>query len=218
MIMRLLAFTDIHGAYDRVEEVLRREETFDAVVIAGDLTTRGTEQEAAAALEGFGRHGRPLFAVAGNMDDPSFDRLFDRLGAGINGRGLLLNDVGLFGVSGSPFTPMHTPYEIAEADITDRAERGFQEVRAARVRVFVPHAPPHKSAVDKVSFGRHVGSTAVRAFIEKRQPDVVVCGHIHEGRGIDRIGRSQIVNCGPAGAGSYAVITIDEAVHIALMG
>jgi len=217
-IMKLLAFTDIHGAYDRVEDVMRREKDFDGVVIGGDLTTRGRDQEAEAVLERFGRHGRPLFVVAGNMDAPSFDPLFERLGVGINGRGLFLNDVGLFGVSGSPFTPMHTPYEITEEEIALRAERGFQEVQAARVTVFVPHAPPHKSALDTVFLGKHVGSTSVRQFIQKRQPDAVVCGHIHEARGIDRIGRTQVVNCGAAGAGSYAVITIDEAVHIDLKG
>ena len=216
MIMKLIAFTDIHGAYDRVEDAMRREEDFDAVVIGGDLTTRGTEQEAAAALERFGRYGRPLFVVAGNMDNPSFDRLFDRLGVGINGRGLLLKDVGLFGVSGSPFTPMHTPYEISEEEIARRAERGFREVRAARVTVFVPHAPPHKSMLDAIFLGKHVGSTAVREFIQKRQPHIVVCGHIHEARGIDRIGRSEIVNCGAASLGSYAVIALDETIHIEL--
>lgn len=216
--MRLLAFTDIHGAYDRVDLAMRHEKDFDAVVFGGDLTTRGTEQEAENALERFARHGRPLFVVAGNMDSPSFDPLFDRLGVGINARGLLLKDIGFFGVSGSPFTPMHTPYEIAEQEIAARAESGFLEVRSARVTVFVPHAPPYRSALDTVFFGRHVGSTAVREFIEKRQPDVVVCGHIHEARGVDRIGRSQIVNCGYAGAGSYAVITIDETVHVDLKG
>ena len=217
-IMKLLAFTDIHGAYDRVEDVMRREKDFDAIVIGGDLTTRGADQEAEAVLARFGRHGRPLFVVAGNMDAPSFDRLFEHLGVGINGRGLLLKDVGFFGVSGSPFTPMHTPYEITEEEIALRAERGFQEVQAARVKVFVPHAPPHKSTLDTIFLGRHVGSTAVRQFIQKHQPDAVICGHIHEARGIDRIGRSQIVNCGIAGAGSYAVITIDEAVRIDLKG
>ena len=217
-MMKVLAFADIHGAYERVERVLAHEQDVDAVVIGGDLTTRGTDAEAREVLERFLRHGRPLFAVAGNMDPPSFDRLFDSLGVGVNGRGMLLDDVGFFGVSGSPITPMHTPYEISEQEIDARSERGFQDVRNARVTVFVPHAPPHQTGVDRILFGKHVGSTAVRSFIERREPDVVVCGHIHEGRGIDRIGQTQIVNCGPAGTGSYAVVLIDEAIRIDLRG
>ncbi|MBE0558514.1 MAG: metallophosphoesterase [Proteobacteria bacterium] len=216
--MRLLAFADIHGAYDRVEHVLRREEHYDAVVIAGDLTARGTEDEVTDVLERFGRHGRPLFVVAGNMDAPSFDGLFDSLGVGINGRGVLLHDIGFFGVSGSPFTRMHTPYEISEQEIAARSERGFRDVQNARMTVFVPHAPPHMSAVDTILFGKHVGSTAVRNFIARHVPNVVVCGHIHEARGLDQIGPSQVVNCGPALAGSYAVVTIEQTVHIELKG
>ncbi len=216
--MRLLAFADIHGSYDRVESVLSREQPFDALIVAGDLTTRGTVEEASRALERFRSYASALFAVAGNMDSPSFDSLFDSTGCSINGRGRMLQDVGVFGVSGSPPTPMHTPYEIAEEEILRRSESGFQEVDSARVRIYVPHAPPFKSSVDRVRLGFHAGSTAVRQFIEERAPELVVCGHIHEGRGVDRIGSTQIVNCGPAGTGSYALITINDLVHVDLKG
>jgi Icc-related predicted phosphoesterase len=216
MVMRLLAFADIHGAYDRVEHVLGREKPFDAVVLAGDVTTRGTEQEVSDALARFSHFGPPLLAVAGNMDSASFDPLFERLGIGINGHGRLLSDVGFFGVSGSPFTPMHTPYEISEEEIATRSEHGYQEVQSARVKVYVPHAPPSESMVDRLLRGGHGGSTAVRRFIEGRAPDVVVCGHIHEARGLDRIGPSQIINCGPAAEGSYAIITIGETIQVEL--
>jgi len=37
--MRILAFTDIHGSYDRVIEILSNETGFDAVIVGGDLTT-----------------------------------------------------------------------------------------------------------------------------------------------------------------------------------
>jgi Icc-related predicted phosphoesterase len=216
--MKLVALCDIHGAYESVDQILKREEGFDAVVIGGDLTTRGTETEARDVLKRYQRYGRPLFVVAGNMDLPSFDRLFDELNVGINGRGMFLNDVGLFGVSGSPFTPLHTPYEITEEEILLRAESAFRDVQSASVKVFVPHAPPYKSTLDKILVGKHVGSTAVRSFIVRRQPDVVICGHIHESRGVDRIGGSQIVNCGPSGEGYYAIISLDQEIRIELKG
>lgn len=215
-IMRLLAFTDIHGAYDRVEQILSREQPFDGLIFGGDLTTRGTSREVTHALERFQSYQQPLFAVAGNMDSPSFDRLFDALDCGINGRGRMLQDIGIFGVSGSPPTPMQTPYEIPEDEIARRSELGYREVHAARVHIYVPHAPPFQTAVDRVRLGFHAGSTAVRQFIEQRAPDLVVCGHIHEGRGIDRIGTTQVVNCGPAGNGSYAAIHIDDTIHVDL--
>ena len=53
-----------------------------------------------------------------------------------------------------------------------------------------------------------MGSTAVREFIEEVQPDVCVCGHIHESRGVDRIGRTVVVNPGTLLSGGYVVVRL----------
>ena len=41
-----------------------------------------------------------------------------------------------------------------------------------------------------------VGSTAVRSAIEQYQPIASLHGHIHEGRGVTKIGRTLVVNPG----------------------
>ena len=64
--------------------------------------------------------------------------------------------------------------------------------------------------------GEHVGSAALRALIEREQPNVVLCGHIHEARATDRIGGARIVNPGPAAAGHYALLDLDERVAVKL--
>jgi hypothetical protein len=212
--MRIIAFTDIHGSYTQVQEILAKEGAGDAVIIGGDLTTVGTPNEAVEAIKLFRSHVHALFVVAGNMDLPELDDTFEKLQISINAKGQILNEAGFFGVSGSPFTPMHTPYEIPEEEIKKRAESGWQEVQSARWKIFVPHAPPHNTKLDRIHAGAHVGSTAVREFIEKYQPDVCVCGHIHEARGTDVIGKTQIVNCGPAGKGYYAIIELGEKIMV----
>ena len=216
--MRIIAFTDIHGSYDRVEEILRKESSFDAVIIGGDLTTQGNIGEAGSYILRAQTFGRPVFAVAGNMDLPSFDAAYETLGVNINAKGVFVGDAGFFGVAGSPFTPMNTPYEISEAEITRRAKKGWQDVDAARRKIFVPHAPPKATALDRILTGKHVGSAAVREFVELHQPDVLVCGHIHESRGIDVLGKTEMVNCGTAARGHYAVIEIADDVNILLCG
>jgi hypothetical protein len=216
--MRVVAFTDIHGSYKNVESVLTNEPAFDAVVIGGDLTTHGTETEAREAINRFKEYAKPVFVVAGNMDLPAFDELYENLGVSINARGIVLNDVGFFGVAGSPFTPMHTPYEIAEDEMECRADAGWKDVQMARWKIFVPHAPPFGTKLDRTFLGKHVGSTSVREFVERCQPDVLICGHIHESRGTDLLGKTQMVNCGAAGQGYYAVVDIAEEVTIELRG
>ena len=217
-IMRIIAFTDIHGAFNRVLDILQRESQYDVILIGGDLTTHGTAREATDALERIRQFKKPLFAVAGNMDLPSFETEFTKLGVNINAKGMLHEDIGFFGIAGSPFTPMHTPYEISEDEIQRRAESGWRDIQAARVKVFVPHAPPRDTKLDKIFLGKHVGSTAVRDFVLHNQPDVLICGHIHEARGEDVLGNTKLVNCGAASSGYYAVIDIQNRISITLRG
>jgi hypothetical protein len=212
--MKILAFSDIHGGTGVVEKVLRREPAADLVILAGDITTNGNALDAEEALRRMLVIGLPLVAVAGNMDPRPVEEVLRRSGVSIDARGVMFGDVGVFGVSAAPISPLRTPNEIEEEEILRRAEAGWNDLAAARWKVFVPHAPPKATRLDRIFTGQHVGSTAVRGFIENRQPDVVVCGHIHEARGMDRLGKSVLVNCGPAGRGYYVSMVIDQTITV----
>ena len=79
--------------------------------------------------------------------------------------------------------------------------------------VLVTHQPPRETIADRVHGGAHVGSRAVRAFIERHRPAVCFTGHIHEGRGVDSIGPTKVVNPGPA-RGGYALAELGGAVTL----
>lgn len=210
---RLLLCSDIHGDYAAVERMLASNPGLDGLIIAGDLTTHGTADEARTALRSFVKHVR-VAIVAGNMDPRSLETVFAEEAHLIDGRSIWWDDIAIFGVSGSPPTPMRTPYEIDENEIMARAERGWSNATQARWRIFVPHAPPANTTLDLIRGARHVGSTSVRAFIDRRQPDLVVCGHIHEARGMETLGRSIVVNCGPAHLGHYAIATVGGSISV----
>ena len=211
--MKILALTDIHGSYATAEKIIQKESA-DVVILGGDLTNVGTVKEVENAVKKFLSTAKQLFCVAGNMDLPQHDDAFVQLGVSINARGVIIDDVGFFGVSAAPHSPLHTPYEISEQEIAERIEQGFVQVKQSRYKVFVPHAPPYGTKVDIVHAGFHVGSTAVREFIELHKPDIVICGHIHEARGQDTIEQTKIVNCGPTGKGYYAIIEIADNIII----
>lgn len=213
---RLLLCSDIHGDYAAVERMLVSNPGIDGLIIAGDLTTRGTPEEARKALRSIVSRVR-VAIVAGNMDPRSLEGVFAEEAHFVDGRSVWWDDLAIFGVSGSPPTPMHTPYEIGEDEIMARAERGWSNATQARWRIFVPHAPPANTTLDLIGSGggkRHVGSTSVRVFVERRQPDLVVCGHIHEARGMETLGRSIVVNCGPGHLGNYAIASIGGSISV----
>jgi Icc-related predicted phosphoesterase len=209
--MKILALTDIHGKYETADRIIAAE-TPDVLVIGGDLTTAGSLKEASDALAMFGKVCARILCVAGNMDFPEHDDMFFQMGCSINGRGRTINGVGFFGVSAAPHSPLKTPYEISEERIMALARAGHADVADAKIKIFVPHAPPHGTRLDVIHNGAHVGSTAVREFIETHTPNVTVCGHIHEARGSDDVGGAPVVNCGQASLGHYAVITTDPMV------
>ena len=76
--------------------------------------------------------------------------------------------------------------------------------------VMVTHEPPFDTCADLAFTDEHVGSSAIRSFIEQRQPLACFCGHIHEGAGLDRIGDTIIVNPGPLRRGRYGWACIEE--------
>jgi len=76
--------------------------------------------------------------------------------------------------------------------------------------VLMSHQPPINTQCDRIATGAHVGSHAVRRFIEIRQPLVCFTGHIHESVALDNIGDTRIVNPGMLANGQYAYAEIGQ--------
>lgn len=85
---------------------------------------------------------------------------------------------------------------------------------SAAETVFVLHSPPRDTCCDVIGARAHVGSRAIRAFVERHQPPLVLSGHIHESPRVssawrDTIGRSTIVNPGQFGTSRLCGVWFD---------
>lgn len=83
--------------------------------------------------------------------------------------------------------------------------------RDYRKTVYVMHSPPFRTNLDRLFDGRWIGSQAIRAFVEKYQPNLTLHGHIHESSEIsgtywDRIGKTICINPGQTTEELYAVV------------
>ncbi len=212
--MRILALSDVHGAIDTTRRIIENESGYDVVVMSGDAAPYGAPRGAVKVLRKISELVSPrlLIAVPGNMDDPSaYEELQGSNGniRIVHGRSISVGDIVLVGVGGSPPTPFRTVFEMSEDEIARILEQAIHGVNSTNV-VLISHAPPYKTKCDKVVTGLHVGSKAVRSFIEQKKPILCICGHIHESRAVDRIGSTIIVNPGPAMRGFYAVIEVSR--------
>jgi len=106
-------------------------------------------------------------------------------------------------------TPWNTHREEAEDALYDRIARVIPAGADCSRWIFSLHAPPRASGLDDapemdenlnvLNAGQStvpVGSTAVRRAIEERKPLLSLHGHIHEAKGVARIGKTLCVNPG----------------------
>jgi Icc-related predicted phosphoesterase len=106
-------------------------------------------------------------------------------------------------------TPWRTHRELDEDDLEHKLEDMAAEVPSFDACIFNMHCPAYNSGLDEAAeldeqmrpkyAGQvlaPVGSTAVRTVIERHQPPLALFGHIHEGRGISRIGKTLCINPG----------------------
>lgn len=123
-------------------------------------------------------------------------------------------------------TPWKTFRELPEDQLRARIDGLVAEVADPRRAIFNFHAPPYGSNLDSapkldadmkyVSGGQAlvpVGSHAVRDAILAYGPPVSLHGHIHEGRGAVKIGRTLAVNPGSSyedGVLQAAIVDLDS--------
>ena len=100
--------------------------------------------------------------------------------------------------------------------IADELEKLARHSDPSRT-VYVLHSPPYGTACDQIGGHRHVGSRAIRAFLERHRPPLSLSGHIHEsprisGAFADRVGATLIVNPGQFdGNRQWCAVTFDIA-------
>jgi len=194
-------------AIERLGPTLRAA---DHAVLIGDLTYFGDPPDAFRVVDAVKQFCPHVLAVTGNLDMPTVIDAFRDAGISLHGEGRRLGSLGIFGCGGSNVTPMDTPTELTEEELRDVLEAGHGAVADAPRRLMVCHTPPYDTRLDRLMNGLPVGSPAVRHFIETHQPDVALVGHIHEGRGTDRIGRTIILNAGALRDGGYVIVEDDD--------
>jgi uncharacterized protein len=213
--MKLLCVTDIHNRLESFQNIINDARPIDLILLGGDLTNFGTPADVEKVVHIAQSINSPVLAVAGNCDSAAIDGRLAELGVSAAGRGVVVKDIGVHGISGA--TPWHRGmYEFTEEELALLLQSGYEQIEHARWHIVLSHVPPRGLKLDRNHFFQHVGSVALREFVERTQPALVVCGHIHESRGVDMLGDSIVVNCGPAGSGFYAVAELGEEVHVEL--
>jgi uncharacterized protein len=165
------------------------------------------------ADERLGGTGRRAYVIPGNDDPWSIDPVL-AAAASVEACDEEICQVGpheLLSFGYSNRTPWHTPRELDEDEIYARLDRLVRQLANPAGAIFNIHVPPRDSSLDTafevddqlryvLKGGRPhevaTGSSAVRQIIEEAQPLLSLHGHIHESKGITKIGRTVAINPG----------------------
>lgn len=235
--IRLNGFYPVHATPEEHQamrdEAAVREEMFSRAMVE-DLkrwVTMAEERLASTDIE--------LYVMPGNDDPWEIDDVLE--GSPVvrpcDGRIVEIRGHEMLSSGFANPTPWHSPRELSEDELYAKLKDLADGLTSAETAIFNLHVPPYDSGLDTameideelrpvLRSGRPVeipvGSTAVRQLIEEFQPLLALHGHIHESRGINRIGRTVVINPGSDYSsgrleGCVVDLTADSVKHFQLL-
>ena len=195
--LRILAAGDIHGDTGLAEKLAERaqKENCDLVILCGDLTMM--EKSTENIIGPFVKRKEKVLLIPGNHETvATADFLADLYGVkNIHGYSVKYKDVGLFGCGGANIG-MH---QLEEKEIYDLLKKGFDKIKYLQKKIMVTHVHPEGTKMEKFT-KFFPGSSGVKKAIEKFQPDILLCSHVHEAEGIEeKVGKTKVINVGKKG-------------------
>lgn len=194
--MKIFATSDIHGNRTIMDKLKIIAPKVDLVLICGDIGGKDTinktflqfsvsqKEDADYLCEVLSKIETKSRFILGNDDWFEYES------------GYYLNSPeDIEGIHLIPFefvliTPFNTNREVNENKLTYE----LCKLSADRKSIIVAHTPPI-GVGDILYNGTHCGSKAVRGWIEKNEPLIWFCGHIHENNTVAMIGRTLVFNC-----------------------
>ncbi len=192
---KIIAFSDFHDKrtwYRRATSLIENIKP-DIVVIAGDLSNFGGIAKIDKLVKGLNHDN--VYYVWGNMDGKIVtDEL--KHGTNLHLNPVKINDLFLLGLGGD-----ERSFEKNLPEFENIINKTLHEHH--KYLILISHIPPYgygdliKTYLENPK--RNVGSKKYLELLKKFQPTLAICGHIHEARGIYKLGNTNICNVGKEG-------------------
>ena len=194
--MNLLCVSDLHADLAACAAVVDLSDSVDAVVLAGDFARQ--HRLLTETIDALRPITTPCVLVPGNNE--TTEALRDACAGWsaatvLHGSGRTIGGVSFWGLgAGVPVTP----FGSWSFDLTEEQARPLL-AGCPEGAVLVSHSPP-KGHGDTTGSGLAAGSVALLETIDRVNPRLVVCGHVHDSWGYDDArGPTRIINAGPRG-------------------
>ena len=199
--MKILTTADIHGSQYRLNILLKNIESYspDLVIICGDITQFGPGDTAKNFLN---QIPVDTLAVTGNIDTKEVANAIKESNAtNIELKKVVKKGLDFVGINGTNKNDFRL---IEYKKLVDEKT------------ILVSHVPPY-GFQDRVFIGMHGGSKELKNIIERYNPRLVLCGHIHEDPGYTKYKNTTIVNCSMGKRGEGTLIYINNKISVKML-
>lgn len=218
--MKILVLSDLHANNENVGKLDEQFAKADAVIFAGDFAECFKPETGKEALNTLCTKHDTIFAVLGNCDEPEFIEELEDQDICVEKTLVFHEGLAIAGSGGGTYFTGKTANEREEEEILS----DFNIVKTSveqtgdnslwKNLILISHNPPKDTKCDAVNAELHAGSQLFADFIKENQPLAVVCGHIHEGKAVDKIGDTVVINPGPLLEGNYAWLELEKSGDI----
>jgi len=203
--MLLLAAADLHGDQQKFDRVLEgiKEYTPQLAILAGDIIHRSSQplQNLIESLS------IPLLVTRGNMDPSSLTRVLGTPPAvDMSNTQRVLGGLSFVGIGDS-----------VPRDIYSETYQKNLSLDTIPMDILISHRPP-KGYQDSTSFGEHIGDEGVYNLARSHHPRLLLCGHVHEDPGYQKMGDTMVLNCSVGHQGQFSLVTLDQSIKIRMVG
>ena len=215
--MKILVLSDLHANNENLGKLDKEFAQADAVIFAGDFAECFKPETGKEALNTLCTRHDTIFAVLGNCDEPEFIEELEDQDICVEKTLVFHEGLAFAGSGGGTYFTGKTANEREEAEILSDFNIVKNSVEQTgdqslwKSLILISHNPPKDTKCDAVNAELHAGSQMFTDFIKENQPLAVVCGHIHEGKAVDKIGDTVVINPGPLQEGNYAWLEVEKA-------
>ena len=214
--MKILVLRELHANNENVGKLEDQFAKADAVIFAGDFAECFKPETGKEALNTLCTRHDTIFAVLGNCDEPEFIEELEDRDICVEKTLVFHEGLAVAGSGGGTYFTGKTANEREEAEILSDFNIVKNSVEQTgdeslwKSLILISHNPPKDTKCDAVNAELHAGSQMFTDFIKENQPLAVVCGHIHEGKAVDKIGDTVVINPGPLQEGNYAWLEVEK--------
>lgn len=215
--MKLLVISDLHAHNDVLDKMDSLFEQADAVIFGGDFAECFKPETGKDALEKLCSKHENIFAVLGNCDNEDFLEELEAQDVSVEKSLAFHEGLAFAGSGGGTYFTGKTEFErtedecLSDFDIVKNSVEQTGDASLWQSLILISHNPPVGEKIDSFDGEHHAGSQKFTDFIKDNKPLAVVCGHIHEGAGIEKIGDTVVINPGSLGeSGSYVWLEVEK--------